>query len=145
MTVTAPTTLNLTSRIPPDARPIQQGYGSSVFVPGGGPQFPRCIGEAPGVRCVAIMTPDNTTIKMEVFPPSLPVPMGSPGPLNFVGWGGACSGSGACNLTSGADQTVTAKWEYYRCFSANGAPFATDGFAGYKLQPSALNGCILTQ
>lgn len=85
----------------------------------------RCVGLDPGKQCVQIATPDNATIKLEALPVPLPAPSGSPGPLNFISWGGACASNvtnPVCNLTSGTDQQVTMKWQHYRCQKGTAAP-----------------------
>lgn len=126
-------------------------YGSGIFTSDNAPQHPRCIGESPGVRCAYVMAADNASIKFEAFNPGAPTPMGSPGPLKFVGWsGGGCSsaptaaGEGSCTVPGGVDQTITVKWQYYRCFAANGASFASEGTGGWMLAPP-LGNCVLTQ
>ena len=148
--VTGPATLGLTYLTGAVPQNVSVSYG--VFTTG--VVHPRCIGLSPGERCVSIMTADNQTIKMDVYPPQGSQPQGSPGPLNFVAFGGACTGASvgpsqfgisACSLTSNSDQSVIMKWEYYRCLSASQTPSASEGTGGWKLPTSALNGCVLTQ
>lgn len=153
LTILAPPVLDPAGLGPGGPQKVVRAYGAGIFVIDNPPQHPRCIGEAPGVRCVYTLTADNATIKFEAFPPGVTPPLGSPGPLAFVGWSGACSGApsptgpSACNLTSGVDQTATVRWEYYRCVSTSQTTFASEGTSGWKLPASVatLAGCTLTQ
>lgn len=151
LTITAPPTLTLAAISPSDVVTTSGHYG--LFSTG--VSFGRCIGESPGVRCLAVTTADNSNIKMEVYPPQGVTPPGSPGPLNFAGWGGACTGGpsqfgiSACNLTSGVDQIAIVKWEYYRCFTPppNVNSYAVEGNGGWKIEAGSplIAGCTLTQ
>ena len=139
-TVSAPPELLIQNPNPPT-----QNLVLTMQTPGVGP----CIGLSPGKLCVYIRTPDNSTITMEALPVPGPVPMGSIGPTLFVGWGGACAinlTNPTCNLTSGIDQQVTMKWEYYRCL--NGAlvyPIAGVSFYKFPANDPILtsNQCVL--
>jgi len=110
---------------------------------------PFCTSLAPGRQCLQIMTPDNATIKLEAVPISGPPPMGAIGPTLFVGWGGACAinlTNPTCNLTSGIDQSVTMKWEHYRCVGSNGVAFPVIGVNGNYKYPAGvdnLKDCVL--
>ena len=148
--VTGPPTLGLTYLT--GAVPLKVSTSYGVFTTGS--VFARCIGLAPGVRCISIRSADNATIKMDAYLPPGPAPLGSPGPLNFVGFSGVCSGQNvgpsqfgisSCSFNTGSDQTAIMKWEYYSCLSASQTPFASEGTSGWKLPAVALNGCTLTQ
>ena len=108
-----------------------------------------CTSLAPGRQCLQIMTPDNATIKLEAVPITGPLPMGAIGPTLFVGWGGACAinlTNPTCNLTSGIDQSVTMKWEHYRCVGITGVPFVSVGVNGnykYPADSPSLKDCVL--
>jgi hypothetical protein len=150
--ITAPEQLTLTND--PDA--IVTTFASyGLFTTG--VSSPRCIGLAPGERCLFVITPDNATIRMDVHRPQGPTPQGSPGPLNFVGWGGSCAGGpsqfgiSACTLASGVDQIAIVRWEHYRCLTAapTSNPYATEGNSGWKIEPDSRlltdNRCTLSQ
>jgi uncharacterized repeat protein (TIGR02543 family) len=44
------------------------------------------------------------------------------GPSTFVGWSGACSGTGACTIVANAPATVTATFEIYRALTVATSP-----------------------
>lgn len=148
LTVTAPASLGLTSVNPPLSGSIRAAYGGNAVV--GGPPFPRCIGGVPEVRCIAVLSADNSTIKMDIYPPDGSAPLGATTPLAFVGWGASCNGANTasvtpfaiatCTLQSGTDQTASVKWQYYQC--PNGP---NEGFSGWKYTQDPLrpDGCVL--
>lgn len=150
--ITAPEQLTLTND-PSAIVTTFASYGLATT----GVSAARCIGLAPGERCLAVITPDNATIRMDVHRPQGQVPPGSPGPLNFVGWGGACTGGpsqfgiSGCTLTSGVDQIAIVRWEHYRCLTVppTSNPYATEGNGGWKIEPDSRlltdNRCTLSQ
>ena len=97
-----------------------------------------------------ILTPANATIKMEAVPITTVPPQGTTGPTLFVGWGSVCAiylTNPTCNLTSGVDQTVTMKWEYYRCVNGT-LVYPSGGVSGpFKVLPNdpilTSNQCVL--
>ncbi len=148
LTVDAPASLGLTSVNPPVAGRIRAAYGSPSALVNAVP-FQRCMAGVPEVRCVKVLNPDNTTITMEIFPPDGTPNNTALAPLAFLAWSGACTGASTvaapfvhptCTFTSGSDQTVILKWQYYQC--ANGP---NDGFGGwiYKQDPLRPDGCVL--
>ncbi|MBC8089805.1 MAG: hypothetical protein H7Z40_21290 [Phycisphaerae bacterium] len=150
LTVTAPTTIGLLATTPDATQ-------TSVAAFGGAGSYAHCLGEAPGIRCLEVHTADNSTLSFDVFPIQGVPPVGTIGPLTFVGFSGGCSAAttpspfatATCKMSSGTDQTATVKWQYYRCVSNSGASYANAGFAGHKLPPNeptlTLNNCVLTQ
>ncbi len=152
-TVVQPDPLGLTFQQAAGTLTTYRSYGVFTI----GVTHPRCIGLAPGERCAYILTPDNASIAFDIYDSQSPQPLGSPGPLSFVGWGGACAGStahsantvAACTLSGSGDRTVVIKWEYYRCVSSSGAPYASEGTSSWKIDPTSRiltdNNCVLTQ
>jgi hypothetical protein len=110
ITLNAPPTLAIAS----DLRTADQ---NEVWTPDTA-SVAECSTAAAQTHCYNILTPAGGTINFEALPPKPPTPLGSTGPLAFVGYDGACQINGAnpnCPLTSGVDQIATMKWEYYDC------------------------------
>ncbi len=81
------------------------------------------------VNCYNIMSANNSIIKFEALPPRGPAPLGSSGPLEFIGFDNACNSNTACTVVSEVDETITMKWEYYKCDTSTINP-------GFNLGPT---------
>ncbi len=71
-------------------------------------------GDTP-VTCYDIISSSAATFRFEALTPVGPTPLGSSGPLRFIGYDNACGSLPVCNLEGGVDEVVTMKWQYYRC------------------------------
>lgn len=78
------------------------------------PGLAECItGDVP-VPCYDIISPNEATFFFQALPPFGPTPLGSSGPLQFVGFDNACGSDNICSLAGSFDQ-ITMKWQYYKC------------------------------
>lgn len=67
------------------------------------------------VTCYDIISSSAATFRFEAVTPKGPTPLGSSGPLRFVGYDNACGSLPVCNLDGDFDEVVTMKWQYYKC------------------------------
>ena len=139
-------------RITIDAPPVLSLWGNQrppdqhEVWPNGVNPIAACATDTDPVHCYSILTPATGTIQMEALPPVGPLPQGAIGPLEFVGYDGACQINGAnpnCPLTSGVDQVAVMKWEYYRCGAVDVPNGATNSI--WKYPPGYLTGCRLVR
>lgn len=105
------------SALPPlGVGPFRPTEFQSVVVGPDTPSVAECITDpAVAVNCYNIISANNAVIKFEAHPPRGPTPLGSSGPLEFVGYDNACGANTACTVTSDVDENITMKWEYYKC------------------------------
>ncbi len=108
ITVTAKATLNAANNLNTDIQakffwPQTPGVGECVTDP------------VMAVTCYQIMSTNDSIIKFEALPPDGPAPQGSFGPLKFIGFDNACNNNLGCVVTSDVDETITMKWQYYKC------------------------------
>lgn len=68
------------------------------------------------VETVALIAPRAATITLEPLAPAGSAPSGSPGPLGFKKWGGACAAAdGTCALADSLDAGASLFFEYETC------------------------------
>jgi hypothetical protein len=133
-TIEAPPLLKVGPDYTGEARHIVYDYEKSTFY---------CLGGATPELCWYILTPDGASIRLEALPPPGTKPAESPGALAFRGWGGGCAINGinpVCDLSSGVDQTVIYRWEYYTC---RGDPGVNNGTSGWKFAPGTRANCTV--
>lgn len=107
--IDAPPNLNIGT----DMRTERQGVAvHSRLTPG----LSACNPGETATTCYDIVSPSESSIIFEALEPLGPTPLGSSGPLRFIGYDNGCGGSAICVLDGGADeQVVTMKWQFYRC------------------------------
>lgn len=104
---------NPTSNTPPNTSPPltppPSSYALSVSATGSGTVSSDPAGISCGTACRADFTA-NTSVRLIATPGS---------GQEFAGWGGACSGSGACTVTMSATRSVTAGFRAAGAVDAN--------------------------
>lgn len=87
------------------------------------PGLAACFPGEVATTCYDIFAPDDSSIIFEALDPPGPAPLGSSGPLRFIGYENACGSSALCVLDGGpVEQVVTMKWQYYRCPTGTSHP-----------------------
>jgi hypothetical protein len=94
-----------------------------------------CVTEAAAVPCYAFISSSLSLLRFEALPPIGPTPLGSSGPLAFVGFDNDCASNTACNMNGSVDESITMKWQYYQCPTGTSNPL-------FNLGPVFL-GCTL--
>lgn len=79
------------------------------------PGLAECITADVAVACYDIVSKRGANFRFEALDPFGPPPLGSAGPLLFVGHENDCGNQPVCSLNGDRDQVVTMKWQYYRC------------------------------
>lgn len=101
-----------TLNIGADLRTERQGVAvRATLTPG----LSECFTADVPVTCYDIISTSDAWFRFEALSPLGPTPLGSSGPLKFVGYDNACGDSPVCVLEGGPDQVVTMKWQYYKC------------------------------
>lgn len=80
------------------------------------------------------------------FPPETPVTLTATptGGSTFTGWGGACSGTGACSVSMTNSQSVTAEFAASPSTAALTVTMAGAGTGTISSTPAGINGCAAT-
>lgn len=110
--------------------PFRQKDMQSVIAPDATPGLANCITDPQvAVNCYNIMSANNSIITFEALLPVGPTPLGSSGPLEFIGFDNACNSNTSCTVVSEVDENITMKWEYYKCATSTINP-------GFNLGPT---------
>lgn len=113
------------------------GQGTVLSVPQGTSCGGDCGGTVTGINCASGCTTQSTGIP--TTDPAIPVLLTAApdGVSDFVGWGGACSGTATCTVTMGAAASVTATFQKKR-FALTAAKDGT-GTGGVSSAPAGID------
>ncbi len=87
-----------------------------VIVTPATPSVAECATSTVGVPCYDFISSRRASFRFESLPPIGPTPLGSSGPLRFIGFDNNCGSSSACDIFGGTEnEVITMKWQYYLC------------------------------